>query len=417
MSANHAARSHARLSPSGFARAFACPASVRASEGLPDLGSRYADEGTAAHELGEHCLKTAFDTDRFIGWWVNLDGANASEKFTIKPLTEDRSFEITEEMAAAVQVYVDHIRGIIATSSDEFEYGIEMWADLSYLSIPGMEGGTADFAGYDPVTKTVEVADNKYGRGVSVSPQDNPQLLGYGLGVVRRFHNRGVAKVRLHVIQPRASGEPIKIWEADAVDLIDFEADLVRAAKRTMDDDAPFVAGSHCKFCKKSPTCDARRDESLRIAQAEFSPVGEMTLPVVADMDTAAIAKVLEEVNQVEDWCRRVKEHAHHVATHGAGIPGWKLVAKRATRKWKDKEAAAFLLSDIVPAEKGSIWTEPELKSPTQVEPLMPGKNKKERAAALADLCSKESSGTVLAPENDPRPPVRADAAGEFSAE
>lgn len=416
MSANHAARGHARLSPSASHRWLHCPGSVRLSEGIPDTSSPFADEGSAAHELAEHCLKTGFDADRFTGWYVNLDGANASEKFTVKPLTEDRSHEITDEMVGAVQVYLDHVRWIVSGASDKFESGVEVWADLAHLGVDGMDGGTADFAGYDPETLTLHVADLKYGRGVAVSPQENPQLLSYALGVVKRYHNRGIDKVWLHVIQPRAAGEAIKTWQADVIDLLDFEADLVRGARRTQDPDAPLAAGEQCKFCKAAAICPERRAESLRIAQAEFSPVGEMTLPVVADMDAARLAAVLEEVNQVEDWCRRVKEHAHHVATHGAGIPGWKLVAKRATRRWKDEEMAAALLSDIIPIEKGSIWTEPELKSPAKIEPLMPGKNKTERAKALAGLCEKESSGTVLAPEADPRPPVRADAAGEFSA-
>lgn len=414
MSTNHTERSHARISPSGFHRTFECPAWIKASQGVENRSSRYADEGSAGHELAEHLLKTAFDAERFVGYWVNLDGKNAAEKFTVKPLSDDRSYEITDEMAAAVQVYVDHVRGVIDGASDEFEYDVEVWADLRYLGIPGMEGGTADFAGYDPATMTIHIADYKHGRGVAVSPVNSKQCLGYALGVVKRYHNRGVKKFVITIVQPRASGEAIKTWEADVIDLLDFEADLVAAARRALDPDPPFNPGPHCTFCPVAATCEARRESALRIAQADFS-TGEMELPVVDGLAPARLAEILEEVNQVEDWCRRVKEHAHHVATHGDGIPGWKLVAKRATRKWKDEEEAASLLSDIVPAAKGSIWTDPKLKSPAQVEALVPGKNKDERARFLAALVVKESSGTVLAPEGDPRPPVRADAAGEFS--
>ena len=49
-------KSHAKFSASGSAKWFLCAGSIEAERGLPNKSSIYADEGTAAHELGEICL-------------------------------------------------------------------------------------------------------------------------------------------------------------------------------------------------------------------------------------------------------------------------------------------------------------------------------------------------------------------------
>lgn len=391
-----------------------CPGSIRMSEGIPNTSSAYADEGTAAHELAQHCLETGFDADRFGGMYVRLDGKAPAEKFIVAPIGE-RCYAVDEEMVDGVQQYLDFVREIMIGKDVETE--TEQWLDLSHLGVEGLDGGTGDFLGYDPHNQVLDIVDLKYGRGVPVDPRENSQGLCYAVGAVNRFHNRGLKKLRISIVQPRCPHPdgPVRTWECDVVDLLDFKADLIAAAKRTTEKDAPLLAGEHCKFCPVAATCPARRDQALAIAQAEFSALGEMELPVVEQMKPEALAKVLRDVDQLEDYCRRVKEYAHHEATHGRCPPGFKLVAKRAVRRWKDEETAKDMLVDIYGLDETQILTEPELKTPAQVESLMPGKNKKERGDALAELVSKESSGTVLAPESDSRPAVKADAS-EFGA-
>jgi hypothetical protein len=420
----HAQRGHAKLSPSASKRWMSCPGSIRMSEGIPNTSSRFADEGTAAHELAQHCLETGFDADRFLDTYIDLDGETKAEKFLQKAHGE-RCFVVDEEMVDGVGQYLDFVREIMIGKDVESE--TEQWLDLSHLGVEGLDGGTGDFLGYDPHGQVLDIVDLKYGRGVAVEPKDNSQGLCYAVGAVNRFHNRGLKLLRISIVQPRCPHPegPIRTWECDVVDLLDFKADLIDAAKKTrqaadmqriaLDQDQwrqmYLTPGEHCKFCPAAPTCPARRDQAFAIAQAEFSALGEMELPIVEQMKPEDLAKVLREVDQLEDFARRVKEYAHHEATHGRCPPGFKLVAKRANRKWKDEEAASSLLGDML---GDAIFTEPRLKTPAQVEPLMPGKNKGARAKALESLVSKESSGTVLALESDARPAVRADA-NEFA--
>jgi len=381
------------------------------SEGIPNTSSAYADEGTAAHTLADHCLTTGFDADRFADWFVNLDGKTPAEKFIVAS-NGPRCHEIDAEMVDGVQTYLDYVREIMISPGVEFE--VEQWLSLEYLGVPGLDGGTGDVVAYHPETQMLDVVDLKYGRGIPVEPKDNTQGLCYALGAIRRYHNRGIKKLRITIVQPRCPhpAGPIRTWEADVIDLLDFEADLKEAALRTLKPDAPLNSGEWCKFCPAAPTCPTRREHALTIAQAEFSVVGEeLTLPVVAQLDPENLAKILTEITQLEDWCRRVKEHAHAEAVHGRCPPGFKLVANRATRRWRGDDAnVAEMLEDLFGLETAQIYAEPKMLSPAKIEPLMPGKNKAERAKKLAELCTKESSGTVLALAADPRPAVKADA-------
>jgi hypothetical protein len=396
----HTARAHAKLKPSSSKRWMECPGSVKLSEGIPDTSSVFADEGTAAHELAEHCLNTGFDPDRFGGWWVDLDAASPGFMIVAKPIEKHRCFEIDDEMVRGVGIYVDWVRGIKKEYPDA---EVEVEARVNVLESHGVEG-TADCVAFSPSTGVLLVADLKYGRGLAVEPEDNPQALCYALGAIRRHHNRGLTKIGVTIIQPRAIHPkgPIRTWWADPVDLLDFEQDLGWAAEATRLPDPPLKAGEWCKFCKAAAICPARKNQVDEAAKNEF---GELTSP--DQMTGEQLAALLLEADQIAEWCKRVVDYAHHEAAHGRTPVGWKLVAKRATRKWKDPDAALANLSLVV--DEALLLTEPELKTPAQVEKVMPGRNAAARAAFLEEFVKKESSGTVLAQENDPRPAVRAD--------
>lgn len=408
----HTTRKHARLAPSAAERWWECPGSIAASANIPEQRSAYADEGTAAHELAAHLLTTGFDADRHIGDYVNLDVDRRSGKFAARQIGE-RSFPVTEEMAEGVQQYLDFVRDLKNTKHAEWQS--EQFVDLSWIGVPGLDGGTADFACYHSVNLVLYVVDFKYGRGVFVEPQDNKQLLCYALGVARKFSNRGLRKVRLTVVQPRCpapNGETTRTWEADVLDLFDFETDIRERALATQKPDAPLKPGEWCKFCPAGATCEARFQYMLKLAQAEFDALGNLEVPVVTEMAPEKVAEALKHATLIEDWCRRVKEFAHAEAVAGRVPPGFKLVAKRATRKWVDDGQAQGVLYGFG-LDDSEVFVS-KLKSPAQIEPLLPGKNKRERAALLEYLVVKESSGTVLAPNEDPRPAVQTDAAQEF---
>jgi hypothetical protein len=406
--APHKDRAHAKLAPSASERWMMCPGSVKASEGVPDRGSVFAAEGTAAHELAEHCLSTGFDADRFIGQIV--DTAATGKQKAVRPGEADgkTTFEIDDDMAEAVQVYLDFCRGEIA---DGDEYDIEQRLDMT--AIHPEIFGTGDFLRYRPSDKSLLVVDYKHGRGVAVDPQSNAQLLTYAIGAALRYHNRGLATVELVVVQPRCPHRdgPVRRWSIDALDLFDWSEDLKTAAYATEADDAPLVTGEHCTFCKAAPLCPALHARAVEAAELDFDPImEELRVADPATYEPEKLAHRLREVDAVENWCRRVREFAHHEMEAGRKVPGFKLVAKRPVRRWKDDEQAKTALLEYGCDEK-DIYTEPKMKSPAQMEKVVGAKNKKD----IADLWASVSGGHVVAPEDDPRPPVKAEAEEDFS--
>lgn len=412
----HTTRAHARLAPSAAHRWLHCPGSVRLSENIPDVTSSFAAEGTAAHELCAHCLSFGFEPSDFGGQYVDIEKGKIVET-PLDTDDENRFFEIDDEMVEGVTMYVDHVLAL-AKGADDSDVEVEQKLDMTHLH-PEIFG-TGDATVFQAKERHLHVVDFKYGKGVAVDADDNPQLLLYAAGAARRHHNRQIEKLTMHIVQPRAPHPkgPVRSYEIDLLSLFEFEDDISAAAKATEAEDASTTPGEWCRFCKAQPICLAAREDKRKLAADEFGTVdvdAEMKLPLPENMQPAHIARVLKEADGLLNWCKSVQEFAHAQAMAGNMPEGFKLVAKRAIRKWVDEDTTKNALYDMG-ATNDDILTEPKLKSPAQLEKLFPGKNKDERQKAMAELVTKSSSGTNLVPTTDPRPAVHVGASADFEA-
>lgn len=400
------ARAHSVLGASSAYRWMACPGSVRLSEGIENRTSSFAKEGTAAHAVGEACLHRGDDAAEFIGWLYD-HGLSALVNPTVFKTPSDDVTEITEDMAEAVQVYIDAVRDALQPGD---VLVIERRFDLSRFK-PGLFG-TNDASIYRPATGELIVFDYKHGQGVAVEVEDNPQLLYYGLGAATAEKGRRLSAVELVIVQPRCPhpAGPVRRWKVDAVDLLEWSSDLVAAAERTEAPNAPLSAGDHCRFCPAAPVCPALYRKVLDTAMAEFDDAGNPELPQPETLGHNSLGEILRHVDMIKAWCKSVQEYAHAELEAGRSVPGFKLVANRAVRRWKDENTAVEYLR-LYGLEDDEIFTEPKLKSPAQIEKVL-----RKDKGAIADLVEKKSSGTIVVPEDDPREAVKPEAAAEFEA-
>jgi hypothetical protein len=362
---------HSKIGASSMERWMNCPGSVRLSEGMPSISSAYADEGTLAHEIAAAIL-------------CDQPHKNASD-----------------EMMDAVNVYVDFVRSLV-DQNEGATLLVEHRLDLSHLR-SGLFG-TADCIIYAPKTKTLHVIDYKHGQGLPVEVVEdgkpNVQLTYYGLGALEAT-KYPCLDIVLTVVQPRCSHPdgPVRSYSFPAVEMIEFAADLVEYAKATEDQDAKRVPGDWCRFCPAAVKCPEIKTRALSIAKNEFSPT--------LSYDPKKLSETLEWLDVFEGFLKNVRAFAYAEAERGRVPPGWKLVEKRATRKWRDED----LVSDIV-RQKGLDLFDQKLKSVAQAEKFL---GKDVFLKELSELVVQESSGLALVPVGDKRPPAKRDARSEFT--
>jgi hypothetical protein len=370
---------HSTLGASKAERWMNCPGSVRLEAGLPDQTSEYAKEGTAAHSLAERALGKELDCNV----WLE---------------TEIEGVLVTEEMCDAVQVFVDHVRGrrfVLQAGATLPTMYIEHRFDLTPLNPPGPMFGTSDVTLWEPATKTLEILDYKHGRGVAVDATENPQLLYYALGAVVELKVRP-ERIAVTIVQPRGSHPAgiIRRYELGFDELVAFKKELFERAVATTAPDAPLKAGGHCKFCKALATCPAQKEQAVAVAQAEFdSPFAAPPAPELLTLDELDV--VLRHADQLEDWLGAVRQHVIRQLDAGIEVPGWKLVPKRAMRRWADEEQATRMLESML---LDDAYTK-KLLTVAQAEKAL-----KTYGTKLPErLVTKESSGFNLAPASDPR--------------
>lgn len=366
--------SHARLGPSSAHRWMACPGSVRATAGIPDQGSDFAEEGTAAHSLAALLLENG---------WCSIDVPRDARCPETGLLFDDAMRDAADAYCAYVLDSAYEVNGhVLVERKVRFdEYVPEGFGTADVLII----GGAVN-----------HLVDLKYGRGVRVDAGDwenpNPQLMLYAVGALQEYGFLGVPdRWRLTIFQPRM--DHVSSLDVTTEQIRAFARVAAQAAEWTNDPGAPLIPGGHCKFCLARGTCSARAKQALADAQAEFGappPVDHLTLAQISDL--------LPKVDQIESWCADLRASAVKAALEGRTVPGYKLVQGRATRRWSDEQAAAETLVGAGLTEE-QVWRR-SLAGITEITKAL-GKRKAE--AILPSITHKPPGALTLVPESDPR--------------
>jgi hypothetical protein len=367
----HKDRAHSYVGGSTAKRVMNCPGSVNLCAQYPNVETVFAAEGTALHEAIDLIFQGLLKNDRDV---IGLD-------FNGFVITEDM-FEQAIVPALAMWDALDAELG-----------GINYYNERRVV-FPGIDGafGTVDMVGTSK-DRTV-VWDWKFGRGVAVTAEKNEQLMYYAYAAAHtqptdRFFDYD-KPIELFICQPMISnGERFTRWTTSWAQLEVFALELRHAVERSQEPDPPFKTGSWCRFCNAKTGCPAYRgmvDQVATLSPAQMQSEIERWLPY-ADM--------------MIEWGQAVKDTAHRHLEEGGSIDGWKLVQKRATRRWVDEEAAdRFMQEAGVPPEQRSVNT---VISPAEAEKVL----KRLKAGEIPDsLVSKISSGTTLVTAGDKRPAV-----------
>ena len=344
-------------------RVINCPGSVALVQQMPPQPSnKYADEGTLLHNVISELLDsdTALPED-FLG-----------TKYNEQELTQDL---IDDKLLPALAALDD------IDPDDRMQYAVETLVNFGDL-LPGVFGST-DLLGR--IDDKAIVLDWKFGSGVAVSAEENPQLMFYAAAAMRtpkaQWAFEGATEVELIIVQPPVT----KRWTTTIERIKQFERELVAAVKEAQRPDARLATSDHCRWCAAKPICPQMNGAVERATRTK-----------IAELNVEQINIMLQQADMLEDWIKELRAVAFQMAENGVKLPDHKLVAKRATRSWVNGAKEALLATGLTESELM------EMASPAAVEKIL----KKKKLALPPDVTVSISSGSTLVPRSDPRPEV-----------
>ncbi|WP_419653946.1 DUF2800 domain-containing protein [Xylella fastidiosa] len=398
---------HAMLSPSSAHRWLHCPASVPLSRTCKDDSSPFADEGTVAHTVAADALRTGSDASAYVGERHEING---------------RTWEVTAEMAAYVQEYVDYVRAIAGVRLVE--------QPLRIASITGEQGaqGTADvviLAG-DELT----IVDLKYGRGVKVFAEGNEQLQLYALAALSEFGwVEAFQQVRLVIVQPRLGHADE--WVRTLPEMEDFRRKVAQSAARCraamwhynnvgeLPSEYFGPAEKPCRFCKAKASCPALATHVLNTVADD---VVDLTKPIIPQLsyaqlrtfDNTTLACLFGATELIESWCKSIRDRAAAELRSGQPVPGYKLVqGRQGTRRWVDETAAEDALIQMRIGL--SHLHDVSLISPASAEKLhKAGVLDLQQWVQLQPLIHRSTGAPIVVPTSDKRPALALQDATDF---
>lgn len=402
---------HARLSPSASKRWLNCPASVRMGDTVPRTTSSYAEEGTAAHALGEI-------TARYI-----VQGKTSEDEYTAELAAWHDEWDVTVssesflEMSEHVETYVE----LIIERRDATPMSQVLLEQRLPTGIP-MCWGTSDVVIVSPTH--VEIIDLKYGAGVSVSAYENPQLMLYGVGALDTYGDLlgETHTVTMTIFQPRMDN--VSTFEMDAADLRAWRESIRPIAEEALSGTSTrFGPGEEtCRWCPVAGTCRARVEWATR---QDFA-----THPDTLTLDE--MGELLGQVSGIRGWLKAFEEAALTMAYgERKTIPGWKVVLSGGTRFITDTETALDRFEDAglerqqvlkppVTELKGLGDLEKVLKTLPKIKPEGATRSRAQRLEdVLPGLIGRTEGRPSLVPADDARPdldPATA-AAADFTEE
>jgi hypothetical protein len=347
-------------------RVMNCPGSVALVQKMPPQPSnKYADEGTLLHNVIAEIVMSDKHPEEFL-----------HTKYNDQILT----LELIDNKLVPALAALD-----VIDPNKEMEIEAETRVGFGDL-LPDVFGST-DLIGR--IGKRAVVLDWKFGDGVAVEVEENPQLMFYAAAAMRTEETKwafdGVEEIECVIVQP----PQVKRWVTTPARIAKFEKDLVKAVKLAQQPNAELKIGDHCRWCAAKPICPQMTGAVDRALKTSID-----------DLDAPTISAYLKNADMLEQWITDLRALALQMLDSGARLPDYKLVAKRAIRQWTDEDKAKVALFAYGLTESEVMET--SIISPAKAEKVL----KKRKQALPDDLVVAISSGNTLASVDDPRPEV-----------
>ena len=372
---------HALLSPSGSHRWLHCTPSAVLETEFDNKSSPAAAEGTAAHALCEHKLKRML------------------HRRSKRPVSDYNSDEMEEHTDAYVEFVSELLEKAKQNCKDPLVQ-VEQRLDLSEY-VPGAFGTADCLIIADGI---LHVIDMKYGLGVLVSAEENPQLKCYGIAALSIYEDLyDIKEVALSIFQPRR--ENVSTWTISAEELRNWaENELKPKAQMAFKGEGEYCPGEWCQFCRAAVKCRARAEEKLRIAEEEFK-----LPPLLTDNEIESILPMLPDITK---WANDISAYALEMAvSRGKEWNGYKVVEGRSIRKYADEDAVAE-------AAKQNGYTDVYRKSLITLTEMQKLMGKKKFEEILGSLIIKPPGKPTLVPITDKRQAMNvSDAKNDFIME
>lgn len=376
------------LGGSNAERLLACPASYQEQLKAPvsDVESVYAAEGTALHAAIALCWAEDIPPEEIVG--DTFDG-----------------FEITVGHADILRRALDTLKTLLVAYKGKRKFRIVGIEEM--LPLPGVTGA---FGSVDLILandQTIIIVDWKFGQGVIVkalyaSPDGdrvNPQCAFYAAAARARYKVRFRGKrIVLAIIQPKLE-TPVDFVETDDAELDDFLLAFQAAYLEALGRDAHREKGEWCRFALCKATCPLWTGPIFDLAVIDPAKAALKESVAPTKEYGAFLSHALHLASMAETWAEEIRRQAHTYMEDGGRIPDWKVVPKRASRKWIDEAAVPGELT-ARGATEAEIFQDPAVRSVAQMEKVL----KKRGIQIPDDLYHAVSSGTTVAPADDPRP-------------
>lgn len=420
---------HMGASPSGAERWLTCTASLAASRAFletltPNQQAQLASGGVAARQGTTAHAAAEAEALVVVGKQSPEEAEATLLELAIMPDTDGEAYD--DEMAEYITEYLDLLKGYVDDRGEDhvlIEQTVEAVVELMTVDADGDPEVHAIRGSGDTIVLPTEVdpelvvVDLKYGEGIDVDVEQNPQVRIYALGALDLLADdegnliTPVETVTYHIVQPRLGG--VKTWTESLDDLLDWRDEVLTPALTEalggLKAGAKFVPSAvACQWCPARGGCpaltEARIEEAAElfdvVTQAEYED-GPGSFPETVSLSNEQLGSLYAQIRGLKDIMDDLRAEAERRLYRGQEVPGFHLVNYSPPRKWREdaQDEIAAGIDGLSSRQRNALFREPTLVTPAAAEKLLGP----EDYAKIKALVDKPDKRPVIAPVGDRR--------------